>query len=102
MQKEKGIAKMKAQLVLVGGRSSVPNILTILFQKPDVVIVLCSHESHSDFANFKRMVETILPTCAVEDLLPVDAFEPEEIAKRCVEAFQRYSTAEWICNITAA
>ena len=93
---------MKAQLVLVGGRSSVPNILTILFQKPDVVIVLSSYESHRDFASFKYIVKTILPTCAIEDLPPVDAFEPEEIAERCVEAFQRYSTAEWICNITAA
>jgi len=93
---------MKAQLVLVGGRSSVPNILTILFQKPDAVIVLCSHESHNDFASFKHLVEAILPTCTVEDPPPVDAFEPEEVAERCTEAFQRYSTAEWICNITAA
>lgn len=93
---------MKAQLVLVGGRSSVPNILTILHQKPEVVIVLCSHESHSDFPKFKRVVEAALPTCIVEELPPSDAFDLQEIASRCIKAFQRYSEAEWICNITAA
>jgi hypothetical protein len=92
----------KAQLVLIGGRSSVPNILTILHQKPEVVLALCSHESHNDFSKFKHMVETILPTCTVEELLPVDAFEPEEITRQCTEAFQRYPEADWICNITAA
>lgn len=94
--------KQKTQLVLVGGRSSVPNILTILHQKPEVVLALCSHESHDDFSKFKHMVETILPTCTVEELLPVDAFEPEEITRQCTEAFQRYPEADWICNITAA
>ncbi|HEY4037103.1 MAG TPA: DUF1887 family CARF protein [Ktedonobacteraceae bacterium] len=94
--------KKKAQLILVGGRSSVPNILTILHQKPEVVLALCSHESHDDFPSFKHMVETVLPTCRVEELHPVDAFEPEEIARQCTEAFQRYPGADWICNITAA
>jgi len=93
---------MKVQLVLLGGRSSVPNILTILHQKPDVVITLCSHESHSDFPRFKHMVETALPTCTVEELSPVDAFEPEEIANQCIDTFQLHSEAEWLCNITAA
>ena len=37
----------KAQLILVGGRP-VPNILTIIHEKPDIIIALCSKESFVD------------------------------------------------------
>lgn len=93
---------MEAQLVLVGGRSSIPNILTILHLKPDVVVTLCSHESKTDFQKIKDVITHYLPDCQVKNLAPVDAFVVDEIAQQCEIAFNRYPQAQWTCNITAA
>jgi hypothetical protein len=94
---------MEAQLVLIGGRSSVPNVLTLLYQRPEIVLALTSKESTTDFPKFKRVVEDLLPSCSViEELPPVDAFEREAIEECCQKAFERYPDAHWVCNITVA
>lgn len=93
---------MKAQLVLIGGRSSVPTILTVLDQQPEVIFALTSPESHAQFSQFKDLVNKWLPSSKVEELDSVDAFDCGAIENRCREAFQRFPDAQWICNITAA
>src|SRR5579875_850480 len=57
----------KAQLILVGGRAAVPNILTVIHQKPQVVIAVCSKESQPDFPKLKEAINKILPDCIVEE-----------------------------------
>lgn len=93
---------MKAQLVLLGGRSSVPNLLTILYQQPDEVFVLTSNESTQDFGKFKNLIKKYHPSCSIEEIGPVDAFNYEAISELCRTVFQDNLDAEWICNITAA
>jgi len=93
---------MCVQLVLIGGRSSVPNLLTVLYQKPATILALTSFESTGDFPGFERLVKQVFPACDIEELPPVDAFDYEAISARCSEAFQRFPREQWICNITAS
>lgn len=93
---------MKALLILVGGRASIPNILTIIHLQPQAIIAICSEESHSDFPQLKDAIEKISPSYSVEELPPVDAFNKEEITIRCEEALRKHPSATWIFNITAA
>jgi len=93
----------KAQLILVGGRAAVPNILTVIHQKPQVVIAVCSKESQPDFPKLKEAINKILPDCIVEETTnSVDAFAPDDIKIQCEQALQKYPKAKWIFNITAA
>jgi hypothetical protein len=93
---------MKIQLVLIGGRSSVPNVLSVIHQKPEIIFALTSHESAEALPQFKTLIAEWLPSCKIEDLAPVDAFNYEMIGKRFEEAYQRFPDAQWTCNITAA
>jgi Card1-like, endonuclease domain len=93
---------MKALLILVGGRASIPNILTVIHQQPQRVVAVCSTDSYLDFPKLKEAINKILPSCSVESVDPVDAFDPREITDRCEGILKQYPNANWIFNITAA
>ncbi len=91
---------MKAQLILVGGRASIPNILTIIYQRPDVVIPVCSIESKRDLPALQQAIRTVHPACRIEEIDPVDACSFSQIYDVCEKAVISYPNAEWIFNIT--
>src|SRR5438128_2366681 len=92
----------KALLILVGGRSSIPNVLTVIHQKPEVVVAISSIDSHADFSQLHDIIKKILPSCTIEEMKPVDAFDLDEIKTRCEKALQKHTDAIWVFNVTAA
>src|SRR5947208_2009926 len=91
---------MKAQLILVGGRASIPNILTIIHQRPDVIVAVSSTESKKDVPRLEQAIKVVHPTYQLEQVDPVDAFDFSQIYSVCEKAVKNHPDAEWIFNIT--
>ncbi len=91
---------MKAQLILVGGRASIPNILTIIHQRPDIIVAVSSTESKKDVPRLEQAIKAVHPTYQLEQVDPVDAFDFSQIYSVCEKAVKNHPDAEWIFNIT--
>jgi len=92
----------KAQLILVGGRT-IPNVLTILHQKPQLIVAICSHQSiKSDWPGFKKAIKKLHPDCKIVRPKSVDGFNLQQIQQRCEEELLKLPEAHWIFNITSA
>lgn len=95
------MAKKKAQLILVGGRT-IPNVLTIIHQKPEVIVAICSHESFTqEWPTLKQGIENLLPSCEIK-AADVDGFDLPQIRAACEEALKCAPDADWLFNITTA
>lgn len=91
---------MKAQLILVGGRP-IPNVLTILHQRPELIVAVCSKQSFKkEWPKLEKAVRKFLPegTCTI---LPkkTDGFSLEEIKTACES--ELYQSHDWLFNITS-
>jgi hypothetical protein len=93
---------VKALLILVGGRP-IPNILTVIHEKPNVIVAICSHESvKEEWPELKPAIERLSPTSNILEVISVDAFAIGDIQKACEREFLRYPDADWIFNVTTA
>lgn len=93
---------MKALLILVGGRP-IPNILTVIHEKPNVIVAICSHESvKEEWPELKPAIEILSPASNILKAISVDAFAIDDIQKACEREFLRYPDADWIFNVTTA
>ncbi len=92
----------KAQLILFGGRASIPNMLTITHQKPDIIIAISSKESHKDLPKLEKSIKGVLPICELKMPDPVDGFDLRQIQETCKNELMKYPEADWIFNITSA
>ncbi len=93
---------MKALLILVGGRP-IPNVLTVIHEKPELIVAICSKESAKrEWLDLNQAITRLLPSCPIEEPDPVDAFEVAEIQDTCEKELLRYPDANWIFNVTTA
>jgi hypothetical protein len=92
----------KAQLILFGGRASIPNMLTITHQKPDVIVAISSKESCIDLPKLEKSLKVVLPNCELRTPEPVDGFDFRQIEEICKSELMKYPDADWIFNITSA
>ncbi len=96
---------MQAQLILVGGRP-MPNMLTILHQKPDIIVAIVSRDREEEIPYLKSAVQELLKDlkldCAIDTSFIVDAFNLAEIKSACESALEKYQEANWLFNITSA
>jgi Domain of unknown function (DUF1887) len=91
----------KAQPILVGGRP-MPNILTILHQKPEIVIAICSVESvKKEWPGLKKAIKNLLPSCKIKEKV-VDGYLLEQIEPACESELGKLPKKDWIFNITTA
>ncbi len=92
----------KAQLILVGGRS-VPNILTILYEKPDVIVAITSKDAENELQFLEDAINDVLKDKKpqIETVL-VDAFDVDQVKVACEEAIERHKDSNWLFNITNA
>ena len=95
---------MKAQLILVGGRP-MPNILTIVYQKPELIVAVCSLQSFErEWSSLKKAIKNLLPECKIEERV-VDGYLLDQIEPAC-ESMLGCSSEEksenWVFNITNA
>jgi len=92
----------KAQLILVGGRP-VPNMLTILYEKPDIIVCITSSDFETEVPFLKKAVNTLLEGRKCEiDVHLVDAFDISQIKAACEKAIEKHKDADWLFNITNA
>src|SRR5579884_2071839 len=94
---------MKAQLILVGGRL-IPNILTVIYQQPELIVAICSLQSHKrEWPQLKKAIQNLVPSCQIEEKV-VDGYLLDKIEAAC-ESWIGHSTEDeenWIFNITNA
>ncbi len=92
----------KAQLILVGGRS-VPNILTILHEKPDIIVAITSKDAESEIPFLKDAINDLLKdTRPLIETILVDAFDVDQVKAVCEKAVEQYKDTTWLFNITNA
>ena len=91
----------KAQLILVGGRP-IPNVLTIIHERPEVIVAICSKESiKQEWPELKQAIQRLSHTSDIQEA-EVDAFDVDAVQKACELEFLRCPRAEWIFNVTTA
>lgn len=95
----------KALLVLVGGRP-LPNMLTLMAEKPEVVVGIVSQDEEWRIGELQKAISIYSELSgyrpAVVDSWVVDAFELKDVKNACMLAVQKYVDCNWIFNITAA
>ncbi len=93
---------MKALLILVGGRP-IPNILTVIHEKPDLIIAICSNESSKEeWPELKQAIKKLSPSSNIVEPGSIDAFDIDMIQAVCEQEFLRYPNVNWIFNLTTA
>ncbi len=97
----------KGLLILFGGRA-MPNMLTILHEKPDLIVPIISQDIKDEVLLLKDAVTELFKD-AEDTASPkwdttsvVNAFKLEEVRATCIAVVKRYPGFEWIFNITAA
>lgn len=97
--------KKKALLILSGGRA-MPNMLTVIDEKPDLIVALVSQD---DVGKLPQLQSAVTRLFHDEDKQPelnvsyiVDAFDLCDIQEKCQQAVKDYIDYDWIFNITAA
>lgn len=92
----------KAQLILVGGRP-LPNMITILHEKPDIIVAITSKDAKHEVSFLKAAINALLEGKEHEiDTPEVDAFEVDEIKEACENAVKQHKNVKWLFNITGA
>lgn len=100
------MTKKKALLTLFGGRSFLPAALTLMYEKPEIVVAISSRESYRDLHLLQRAIDKYQKkhnfSCLLETPEGVDAFNVSEIQHVCENMVARYPDRDWIFDITAA
>src|SRR5260221_346841 len=94
--------KSQALLVVAGGRA-IPNVLSLLWIKPQVVRVLLSKEGWGSQQAFEDIANS-LPNCQIEFIPEIDAYDFDLGLSACLKAIEPYPETEWewIFDITSA
>ncbi|EFH90032.1 Card1-like endonuclease domain-containing protein [Ktedonobacter racemifer] len=104
--------KKKALLIVTGGRA-VPDVLTLLWLKPQLVTIILSERGWgrptqtSDVGihgeAFVDLAKS-LPNCQINIFRDVDVYDLEACLNACSQAYEPYPASEWdwTCHITSS
>ncbi len=96
----------KAVLTLFGGRSFLPTILTLLHERPEIVVAISSKESHRDLPLLKQAIDKYQErhsfSCQLATPEGIDAFAVAEIQRVCESAVAQYPKMDWLFDVTGA
>lgn len=92
------MSKKKALLVVAGGRAA-PDVLSLLYLQPERVVILTSEEGWKAEKAFLDIAKAI-PSCVVEVIHNVNAYNFEIGKKACRAACDPYPNAEWDWTFT--
>ncbi|HZO75682.1 MAG TPA: DUF1887 family CARF protein [Ktedonobacteraceae bacterium] len=96
----------KALLTLFGGRSFLPAALTLMHEKPEIIVAISSKESHRDLHLLQRAIDKYQKkhhfSCKLEAPEGIDAFDVAEIQRVCENMVAQYPDMAWIFDVTAA
>ncbi|MFL5657122.1 MAG: Card1-like endonuclease domain-containing protein [Ktedonobacteraceae bacterium] len=100
------MADKKALLTLFGGRSFLPTALTLMHEKPEIVVVISSKESHRDLHLLKQAIDKYQErhsfSCKLETPDGIDAFEVAEIQRVCESTVAQHPDMDWLFDVTGA
>lgn len=106
VEKETTMANKKALLTLFGGRSFLPTALTLIYEKPAIVAVISSKESHRDLLLLQGAINKYQKnhhfSCKLETPDGIDAFEVAEIQRACENIVAQYPDMDWLFDVTGA
>jgi len=95
----------KALLILSGGRA-MPNMLTVIHEKPDLIVALVSQD---EVDRLQQLENAITALFRDEDRKPelntsyiVNAFNLYDIQEKCWQVVKDHPDYDWTFNITAA
>jgi Domain of unknown function (DUF1887) len=104
-REEQIMEKKKALLILSGGRA-MPNMLTVIHEKPELIVALVSQD---EIGRLQQLRNAIAALFRDKDGKPelntsyiVNAFDLHDIQKKCWQVMKEHSDYNWIFNITAA
>lgn len=90
--------KKKALLVMAGGRAA-PDVLSLLYLRPQLVRVIISKEGWKAKQAFEDIANT-LPSCTVDVIPNIDAYDLEAGMRACRDACQPFPDSEWDWTFT--
>ena len=96
----------KGLLMLFGGRS-MPNMLTVIHEMPNVIIPIISRDMKNQITDLVDSIEKLFEgknhEFVVDTSYLVDAFDWKQVQTKCIEAVDSHvEVVDWIFNITAA
>lgn len=95
----------KALLILFGGRP-LPNVLTMIHEKPDLIVAIVSKDMQNLLPQLSRTIEELFKGSNKKPELNtdmvVDAFLIRDTQEKCKAIVQYYPGYDWIFNITSA
>lgn len=95
----------KALIILFGGRS-MPNILSIIHEKPQLIIPIISEDAQDALPLLEVAVEKLFEKKAfipkLDKSYVVDAFDWRDVKEKCLNAVINNSNLDWTFNITSA
>lgn len=98
------MANKKAFLTLFGGRSFLPTALTLIHEKPGIVVAISSKESHRDLDQLRQAIEKYQKKhgfhCEIETPAAIDAFKVAQIQRVCENIVSQRSNKNWIFDVT--
>ncbi|MGH2506630.1 MAG: hypothetical protein ACRDHZ_04310, partial [Ktedonobacteraceae bacterium] len=98
--------KKKALLTLFGGRAFLPTVLTLLYEKPEIVVAISSQESHRDLPLLQQAIDGYQKkhsfSCQLITPDGIDAFNVVEIQSVCESILAQYPDMNWLFNVTGA
>ncbi|MBE3560240.1 MAG: DUF1887 family protein [Ktedonobacteraceae bacterium] len=85
--------KKKALLIVAGGRA-IPNVLSLLYLRPQVVRVILSKEGWDHKQAFVDIARSI-PDCQIDIIADIDAYDFNICLEACQNACEPYPDDEW-------
>jgi hypothetical protein len=102
---ESEIVVKRALLILFGGRS-MPNVLTILHEKPDLIIPMISQSVLNTVpfleSSTAKLFEGTGLGYELDTSYVVKPFDVEDVKAKCIKAVTDHPNFDWVFNITSA
>src|SRR5579875_2846573 len=92
------MSKKKALLVVAGGRAA-PDVLSLLYLQPQLVVAITSEEGWQAEQAFIDIAHT-LPSCEIEIIPKINAYDLEIGKAACRRVLSSYPDTEWDWTIT--
>src|SRR5260370_12972993 len=95
----------KALLMICGGRS-MPNVLTIIHEKPDIIVPIISESVQLTVPSLESSIAKLFEETGhaydLDTSFVVKPFDVEDVKAKCIQAVMDRPNLNWIFNITSA
>jgi hypothetical protein len=86
--------KKKALLIVAGGRAA-PDFAALECVKPELVVILTTHEGWGEEQNFRLLIPTLPDREPIPETIKVASYSFEETEKQCLKICEVYPLTMW-------